>query len=176
MLSTLNKGEKRWRSKQLFWLSLHTAIHLFLVILSHCSTSPVASLTALVSQLMLFTIFLRAKSLADDVASASSVVRKASRVLGTHARVDGSQKLLLQMQVLVDAGHRRLSCTGRSALKISWIRAIVSWTMFLGRFLGQETVLSQCFLDGFLSKKQWFLGRIQETMVSWTQNNRRRRT
>ena len=102
MLSTLNKGEKKWRSKNLFWLSLHTAIHLFLVILSHCSSSPIASLTALVSQILLFTIFLRAKSLADDVAGASTVVRKASRVLGTHAHVDGSQKLLLQMQVLIN--------------------------------------------------------------------------
>jgi hypothetical protein len=66
------------------WLTAHLFIHIFLIALSHTDRqSTLIPITALISQAILFVLFMQAKRLADNVSNAVSVVRRASRIIGT---------------------------------------------------------------------------------------------
>jgi hypothetical protein len=66
------------------WLTAHLFIHILLIALSHTDRqSTLVPVTALISQAILFVLFMQAKRLADNVSNAVSVVRRASRVIGT---------------------------------------------------------------------------------------------
>ena len=66
------------------WLTAHLVIHIFLVAVSHTDRqSKLLPMTALISQVILLVLFFQAKRLADNVSNAVSVVRRASRTIGT---------------------------------------------------------------------------------------------
>ena len=66
------------------WLTAHLFIHILLLFFSHIEkNSKIWAISALISQAILLVLFLQGKRLADNVSNAVSVVRRASRIIGT---------------------------------------------------------------------------------------------
>ena len=90
------------------WLTAHLLIHIILVVLSHTEKqSKLLAVTALISQSILLILFLQAKRLADNVSNAVSVVRRASRIIGT--------------QVSIFWSNTNDRCTNDSCTNVAWI-------------------------------------------------------